>query len=50
MDIKMELIEPEFAKAILATKNNINIRKIRKPTVANYARQMADGNWHYGCG
>ena len=30
-----------------ATKNNINIRKIRKATVANYARQMADGIKHY---
>jgi hypothetical protein len=47
MVVRLETIHPQKAKEILTTKNNINVRKISKPLVANYARQMMAGNWHF---
>jgi hypothetical protein len=47
MLVRLETIHPQKAKEILTTKNNINVRKINKALVANYARQMIAGNWHF---
>ena len=46
MRIIQRTINPAEAEAILATKNNINVRKIRKQVVQKYARQMMSGKWH----
>ena len=46
MEIIKKTFTPKEAEQILATRNNVNVKKKRKNTVQNYARQMLDGKWH----